>query len=345
MTGEVKNNFSAHKEFLRDVAQEFICAQAMSYFGMNVKGDNPTRNQWAALENATREEQERMAVRVLDEFLVDHHYGDFTFDLCGDDHVVGDGEPDEMYNYCSQFCVWALHILHMEDTTKEGDLDRLVANLKFNTALFYSHSKRSHYFSDCLDFILKTQYLLSPQESLRVLEGAFINPSGRPGRNIESDLKVEHTVRTRKDLIRGLGANKSERAILRATGAADMVDLVVEANDAACGIPARPNRHTRASTEADKNRIAELINELEPFHFTAGRRMPGCSRESVTLSPFTHVNRDAMVSDVNNRIYRIIDGVGAVFDDDADVVDITDDEGDIWLCHICLLLCLLVWSI
>ena len=127
----------------------------MSYSGMNLKGDNPTRNQWTALENTTREEKERMASRVLGELLVYHHYGEFTFDLCGDDHVVRDGEPGEMYNYCSQFWVWTLHVLHMEDTAKEDDLDHLVANLKFNTALFYTHSKRSHYFSACLHFIWK----------------------------------------------------------------------------------------------------------------------------------------------------------------------------------------------
>ena len=311
------------------MAHELICAQAMRYFGMTTKADNPTRHQWAPLENATRAVKEGVGRAVLDEFLVDHHYGEFSFDLCGVDHMQEDGEPDEMFNYCSQFCIWALHILHMEDTAKEGDFDRLVANLKFNCALFYTHSKRSHYLGDCLDFIMKTQYLLSPQESLRVLEGAFMNPTGKPGRNIESDLKVEHTVRTRKNLIRGLGANKSERAILRATGAADMVDQVIEANDAACDIPARGNRHTRASTEADKNRVAELIHELEPFHHTPGRRMPGCCRESLTLSPFALINKDAMIDDVNIRIQRIIDGVGAEFDDDADAIDSSDDEGDL----------------
>ena len=330
VTGEVKNNFTAHKEFLRDVSHEFFAAQAMEYFGMVTKQDAPTQNQWPDITNCTDAEKHAIAHDMLSGLLTHHRYGEFSFDGCGKDYGGEHEEVDELYNYCSQFCVWALHILEMEDTAREADLDRLVANTKHSAAFFYSHSKRSHYLKDCLDFVLKTQYLLSPQESLRVLEGAFVNPHGGRGKNIESDLKVEHTVRLRKELIRGLGANKSERAILRATGAADVVDHVVEGNDAALGIRPRPNRHTRASTQADKDRLAQLIDELEPFRYTPGRGMPGCSRESVALSPFTYVNGDVMVNDISVIVNRIIDGVGAIFDDDADVINDSEDDGDLW---------------
>jgi len=35
---------------------------------------------------------------------------------------------DEIYNYSSQLCHWFLHYMSMDDTAKEGDIDRLVAN-------------------------------------------------------------------------------------------------------------------------------------------------------------------------------------------------------------------------
>ena len=73
--------------------------------------------------------------------------------------------------YCDEH--WVVFLL--------GDIDRLIANLKFNTALFHSHSARSHYRVDSLDFVLKTEFLLSPQESLRIKEGAFVNQEGGAG--------------------------------------------------------------------------------------------------------------------------------------------------------------------
>ena len=41
----------------------------MSYSGMTMKGNNPTRNQWAALENTTSEEKDSMAIEYLVSFL------------------------------------------------------------------------------------------------------------------------------------------------------------------------------------------------------------------------------------------------------------------------------------
>ena len=46
--------------------------------------------------------------------------------------------------------------------------------------------------------------------------------------NIESDLVQENSVRNQKDLIRALGANKSEKAIQRSCRAADTVSDIFE---------------------------------------------------------------------------------------------------------------------
>lgn len=107
-------------------------------------------------------------------------------------------EEDQMYNYASNLCHWVLHLLQLDDTAKEGDLRRLVVNCKYSLVFFFSHSKLSKYLVENLDFLLKTQHLLSPQLSLRVLESSFINMSGGAGRNVEADLVQEHSVRNRK---------------------------------------------------------------------------------------------------------------------------------------------------
>ncbi|XP_071110673.1 uncharacterized protein [Haliotis cracherodii] len=82
-----------------------------------------------------------------------------------------------------------------------------------NIPFFYAHSKLSKYFVENIDILLKTQYLLSPQMQLRLLEGSYVNPHGNEGNNVETDLVMEHSVRNKKDLICQLGANKTEKAI------------------------------------------------------------------------------------------------------------------------------------
>ena len=88
--------------------------------------------------------------------------------------------PMEVCNYYRQFCHWVLHYLSMDDTAKEGDIDRLIANFVHNIP-FFSHSKLSHYLTENLDLILKTQHILSEQQSLRVLEMSFLNTKRERG--------------------------------------------------------------------------------------------------------------------------------------------------------------------
>jgi hypothetical protein len=68
---------------------------------------------------------------------------------------------DDLYNYVLQFMQWYLFILSFKDTDREGVIYRNNVNLKFCIPLFFSHSALSKYFIECIDYILKTEALLS----------------------------------------------------------------------------------------------------------------------------------------------------------------------------------------
>ena len=128
-------------------------------------------------------------------------------------------EPeDKLQAYCLNICHWGLHLMELDDTAREGDLTRTVPNLKVCIPFFYSHSVLSKYFVECIHYILQCEYQLSPMDRIRVLEGSYVNLRGGKGSNVEADLVQEHHIRYQKDLIKGLGANKTELAIKRATG-------------------------------------------------------------------------------------------------------------------------------
>ena len=54
----------------------------------------------------------------------------------------------------------------------------------------------------------------------------------------------------RKTFIRGIDANKTERAMLSMTNAADTVAAINDANSDALCIKAKSSQHTRKSTDA-----------------------------------------------------------------------------------------------
>ena len=142
--------------------------------------------------------------------------------------MAGELPQDHVYNYSMNVCHWGLHLMQMNDTAKEGDLNRTIVNLKYCIPFFFSHSRLSKYFVECLDYLRKVCYTLSPQQRLRTLEGSFVNSFGGKGNNVEADLRQEHSVCNSKELIHQLGANKTESAITRVTGAADTVSKLVD---------------------------------------------------------------------------------------------------------------------
>ncbi|KAL4236166.1 hypothetical protein ACF0H5_004552 [Mactra antiquata] len=172
---------------------------------------------------------------------------------------------DNVYNYSSNLCHWYVHLMNMEDVVREGDVLRLIPTLKYSLLFFFSHSRLSKYFVECLDFILKTEYILSPMQKMRVLEGVFVNLRGGLGQNIECDLVQENSVRNQKDLIRALGANKTNEAISRCTKAADTVSDICSKIDKSKGVKKPSSRHHTPKSVKDELVIHLSLRALRPF--------------------------------------------------------------------------------
>ena len=194
------------------------------------------------------------------------------FDYLDRSHEESDviSESDVKDTVCN-LCHWVLQFMQIEDVVKEGDVVRLVPSLKYILQFFFSHSRLSKYFVECLDFVLKTEYLLSPMQKLRVLEGAFVNLRGGIGENMEADLVQENAVRNQKDLIRALGANKTDSAIARCSKAADTVAEICSNVDKAVTVKKHSSRHRVPKSEKDEVVIRNSLRQLRPFRKSEGR--------------------------------------------------------------------------
>lgn len=233
-------------------------------------------------------------------------------------------EPDELYNYSLQLCHWYLQLAELSDTAKEGDMNRLVLNCKYNLPFFYSHSKLSKYLVENIDFVLKCEYLLSPLQSMRVKEGSFVNIYGGKGRNVESDLVQEHSVCNQKSLIKTLGANKTERAISRVTSAADTFTSICLKFDESVQLKPKGARHSKKVNEQEHSIISKQLRKLRPFQHSPGRKLKGFG--NVKAMPLAVPDMPGFHTRLNQIISRLARSLAVPVDAEEEDVDEIDDS-------------------
>ncbi len=91
--------------------------------------------------------------------------------------------------------------------------------------MFHS-SRRNNYALESLDLWLQHDFSLSPRLAAELIWGRFVNVQGLPGRNIPNDLHMEHLNRLLKTSLQGLGANKTEKAIIKSSKVLGVIDPV-----------------------------------------------------------------------------------------------------------------------
>lgn len=145
---------------------------------------------------------------------------------------------------------------------------------------------------ESMDFIYKVEYTLSPLMKLHILESCFVNTKGGADGNVEADLVQEQSVRAQKALIRQLGTNKTEKAILR-TG----INLQIKPNS---------SRHSKSSSAEDKEVVKNILTSTKPFDIRRNRSMVGFSKLGET--PVSNIDRRQMKFDLKIMKHRVIQG-------------------------------------
>ena len=213
-------------------------------------------------------------------------------------------EPkDDLNNYVIQFMQWFLVILQLKDSIKEGDIERTNVTLKVMVPFFYSHSNLSKYYSECIDYILKTELVLSPQLSLRVRASSFVSPFGGVGMNKAADLHKENQVKFLKELIKGLGANKTKSSIISVTKAAPAIANIVSRFDTMLNIKTVKTTHKTRSRERDILEIITKLNQLDVWTVHPNRTLG--QFKNIPKSPF-NFNLDKFKYDVQSTADRLL---------------------------------------
>ena len=105
------------------------------------------------------------------------------------------------------------------------------------------------------------------------------------------------------DLIKGLGSNKTDKAIIRASLAADTVIAVTRYYEHVLNVPKATDAHTKRVSEKDIETIHSKLRKLRPFRFTEGRCYNGMPQ--IGYTPFTRINREHLTTAPQRNINRV----------------------------------------
>ena len=154
-------------------------------------------------------------------------------------------KSDGVMNYSLQVLQLGFLLMNLNDTEKEGDGNRSLLNWKLLMLYFRCRSRGMKYAFKAMRFISMTKALYTTRVAHRVIHGQFVNHKGGAGNNYANNLKMEHIVRNNKDILKGLCANKTLKAVQRSSSAAYGVHQIVNNFDRQSDIHMQTSRQMK----------------------------------------------------------------------------------------------------
>ncbi|XP_062604516.1 uncharacterized protein LOC134266312 [Saccostrea cucullata] len=324
VNGQVKGAFQPHSDFVHTVGEALLVRMCMEKFSMDTLESKPDFSKLNMPENIGKAhiktrlpyfrqvvEQivdelymgfndlgclppvtvnvENVSIEIPREQLNKHDFVDLKFPSGATFRVYnGKESTDDLQNYTIQFLMWYLHFVEFQDGIKEGDPYRTNINIKRMIPFFYSHSNKSKYAVECIDYILKSEVLLPESLSMRLRLSSFVNPHGIKGGNKPADMQQENNILVLKDVIKGLGAHKTNNAMERASAAAPVIAETVDNHISNLGCHMRRGVHCTKDKSEDVKHLVDILGTVEPFKVVENRKMVSFS--SFRRNPFSTIS-------------------------------------------------------
>ena len=190
---------------------------------------------------------------------------------CSPSLAVRTTAPDGVLEYACAVLNDGLFLLEFRDAIHEGDGERIARCWKA-MLLYFSFGKRSKYALEAVHLQAALNACVSPALRQEILWCRVVNTQGGAGRNIPTDLFMEHLNRTLKDCLKGLGANISDATILQTSKSLRGLMELTTYFDTICDIAPDSIHHTKRSALKDEELIMkELTEESRVFDYIPGR--------------------------------------------------------------------------
>lgn len=322
MTPEkVTNSYEGCEQLVLSVGRAYIIEAAMEFWGMadvhsKAEKNRPPENTTYRSNEIKRAFFDDAVGRFIDKFVMadpaqeelwqhsqgqllsaatrkiqhDHHYGNSSEDQQAMEEETF--EPDRVNYYGHTVLELIVFLMNWIDAVKEGDGQHCNLMRKRLMLYFKLHSTYSKYALEVFTNIAQTEYLMSPQLAHRVTWGKFVNWKGGAGKNIEGDLVREMCNRSSKNVVQGMGPNKTKEAIQRDSRAEAGIHEIVTNFDDNSKVKPQSSRHTKMSSKEDELGMIKDLRKLRPFRVIPGRKHT--SFDNITLSPLTNLEMDEL---------------------------------------------------
>jgi hypothetical protein len=164
----------------------------------------------------------------------------------------------------------SVFLMQLIDTCKEGDGLRNNINKKRLLLYFKSSGSFNNYAIEMFTSIAQIEAITSEEMAHRLTWGRFVNWHGGQGKNIACDMAQEICNRVSKDVVRGMGPNKTVKAMTRASKAAAGIQQIVKRLNSESDIKRVSQVHSHKSSTEDELLMVKDLQEIKPF-----MRMPG----------------------------------------------------------------------
>ncbi len=202
-------------------------------------------------------------------------------------------KSDDRFNYACVRLALGLMLRNFDDAVKEGDGERILRCWKMAMLIFRAHHHHKYALAT-LHLQAFTQAILTPRQAHCLTWNRTVNNHGGKGKNISMDIRLEHLNNFTKGLLKHLGPNLTDRAVLRCSHATNNVEKILNVTDEDLGLRTTFGTHKTTKSEDNFKKLVSVIKEQgNMFHFDIS--------EERHYQNFRNFNRDILGS-VDHRL-------------------------------------------
>jgi L1 cell adhesion molecule like protein len=179
-------------------------------------------------------------------------------------------EHDGVNAYACEVLTLGLFLMEFADGVKEGDGNRIIRCWKYFLLLFKANG-RKNYATEALNLLIQLNFTLSPRMAAQLKWNRTVNVHNRPGKNISSDLHMEHLNRTAKTALAGIGSNVADESIVRIGRAIKILCDTMHCFDRQHGITEVSGAHSQCSNKKDVMRVIKQLEDSRVYATIHGR--------------------------------------------------------------------------
>ena len=254
VTADVKHYEDCEQLFF-SVGKCFVIEALMEFFNMADTKHKPSANGPHSVYVLKEEYRKDYIINTLDKFLDEHVFNEENIG------TTTDGVWCYGVNILRSFMLLA----DFKDAVATGNSEYLSVIRKELLLHFFSTPGFNEFAIEMFVNILQCQVLLSEMEAYNCKWAATVNWKGGAGNNIDIDLFQENRNCEMKKLITAMGANKTEKAIGRASKASGGVAKISEAFEKQVKMHQKLTAHSHKSAADDEQLISKDLCSIRPF--------------------------------------------------------------------------------